>query len=150
MSTAQTTRTVANTMFLQRLPQRATLGDKAFRKGIILDLVEQTGCTIAAASTHYNHAFQRVKESEPELVKGLGRPEGKNNGGRKKKAIPVQAPASPVDDNLTPDTGEPQTLFKVCKKKDSSVVAEGLTLEAAKEMVAANEGKRFVPKLYWV
>ena len=148
MSKANSTRQLANTMFLARLPQRATAGDKAFRKGIILDLVEQTGCTIAAASTHYNHAFQRVKESEPELVKGLGRPEGKNNGGRKRKQVPAEAPASPVDD-LTPDLQEPQQVFEVRRCKDSVVVATGLSFEDAKALVEKHVQQKKA-KLYWV
>ena len=63
-------------------------GDKAntmFRKAVLMKLVEEFGCTIAAAATHYNEAFKLVKEATPELVAGLGRPEDKNNGGRKPK-----------------------------------------------------------------
>lgn len=177
MSTSQSIRSIAVQMFADRLPTRATVGDKAFRKGIILDLAEQTGCTIAAASTHYNHAFQGAKVAVPALVIGLGRPEGKNNGGRKRKVIPVpvQAPAplllltytptvpKPVVDLSvllqglqapllpTPQVEEEQPaaqeetvrLYSVQRAKDSVVVAEGLTQEAADAMVAkAAAGKK--------
>lgn len=109
MSTSQSIRSIAVQMFADRLPQRSTVGDKAFRKGIILDLAEQTGCTIAAASTHYNHAFQGAKVAVPALVIGLGRPEGKNNGGRKRKVIPVpvQAPAPLLLLTYTPTVPKP-------------------------------------------
>jgi hypothetical protein len=109
MSTSQSIRSIAVQMFADRLPTRATVGDKAFRKGIILDLAEQTGCTIAAASTHYNHAFQGAKVAVPALVIGLGRPEGKNNGGRKRKVIPVpvQAPAPLLLLTYTPTVPKP-------------------------------------------
>ena len=69
-----------------------------FRKQVILGLVESTGCTISAASTHYNFAFQKAKQETPELVVGLGRPPEKNNGGRK----PKQAPAVPDSSIVTP------------------------------------------------
>jgi hypothetical protein len=135
-------------MFLQRLPAitlpfTAATG-RVFRKGIILDLVELTGCTIAAASTHYAHAFHRVKEGEPELVLGLGRPEGKNNGGRKRK----QAPTMPVDE-LCGDLGEQQQVFEVRRCKDNVAIYTGLSYEDARAKVekAAAQKKG---KLYWV
>lgn len=77
--------------FAEMLPTLAELGGRKFRR-ILLDwTVEEYKCTMAAASTHYNHAFQAAKVATPALVVGLGRPEGKNNGGRKKK------PAAEVD-----------------------------------------------------
>jgi len=154
---AATTRAIANNMFLQRLPQRAAQGNLLWRKGIILDLCELTGCSIAAASTHYNYAFKRIKESEPELVQGLGRPEGKNNGGRKRKQVPPVAapllllgytPASPVD-ALCGDLGEQQQVFEVRRCKDSVAIHTGLMYEEARAKVerAAQQKKG---KLYWV
>lgn len=62
-----------------------------FRKDVMMKLVEEFGCTVAAAATHYNDAFKLVKNATPELVAGLGRPDDKNNGGRK----PKQTPAAP-------------------------------------------------------
>ena len=145
---ANTLRNAANTMFLQRLPGftlpfNAKTG-REFRVGIILDLVQATGCTIAAASTHYAHAFKRVKEGEPELVLGLGRPEGKNNGGRKRK----QAPTMPVDE-LCGDLGEQQQVFEVRRCKDNVAIYTGLSYEDARAKVEKAAASKKA-KLYWV
>ncbi len=136
-----------NFKFNEMLPQLKTLGGKAFRRAVLDWTVEQYGCTMAAASTHYNHAFHAVRKATPELVEGLGRPEGKNNGGRKKKeaAAKVVTPNALLD-NMLKAVVKPaaaaeaaaeveQTVFKVCKKSDGSVVAEGLTFEDAKALV---------------
>ena len=116
MTAKQSIRTVANNMFLERLPTRAAQGNLLWRKGIILDLVELTGCTIAAASTHYNYAFKRIKGSEPELVVGLGRPEGKNNGGRKRKQVQGrecnQANPAPMVGRAVPSAPRPRSLLQ--------------------------------------
>jgi hypothetical protein len=168
MTAKQSIRTVANNMFLERLPTRAAQGNLLWRKGIILDLVELTGCTIAAASTHYNYAFKRIKESEPELVAGLGRPEGKNNGGRKRKQVPaqpkyfqpsgmlllgytpapvnldalLQAPLVPLLPAAQQQEPEP-TTYKVVRCKDTSEVATGLSKEDAQAMLdKAAAGKK--------
>lgn len=157
----QSIRTVANNMFLERLPTRAAQGNLLWRKGIILDLVELTGCTIAAASTHYNYAFKRIKQSEPELVVGLGRPEGKNNGGRKRKQVPaqpkffqpsgmlllgytpapvnldvlLQAPLVPLLPTVEQVEPEP-TTYTVVRCKDGAEVATGLSKEDADALIS--------------
>jgi len=82
-------RPACNAKFLELLPTRADIGNTAFRKNVMFYVMEEFGCTNPAAATHYNHAFQECKKVNPELVIGLGRPEGKNNGGRKKKAVVV-------------------------------------------------------------
>jgi hypothetical protein len=163
-------RPACNAKFMELLPQRAELGNTRFRKTVMAFVMDEFGTTNPSAATHYNHAFQKCKAEHPELVVGLGRPEGKNNGGRKKKveaatvdAAPVNffpcggflllpAPAvaaEPVDvSDLTPDT-ETQTVFAVRKKADDSVVAEGLSFEAAQALVAkAIAAKK--AKLYFV
>jgi predicted TIM-barrel fold metal-dependent hydrolase len=48
-------------------------GNTAFRKEVMGKLMEEFGCTLQAAATHYNEAFKLVKEATPELVAGLGR-----------------------------------------------------------------------------
>jgi hypothetical protein len=144
--------------FAEMLPQLAELGGKKFRR-IILDwTVEQYGCTMAAASTHYNHAFQETKKATPEKVVGLGRPPEKNKGGRKKEVKAVEGAAPAGDAAATPEgeaaagtavitdaaagvgledlqAAAPET-FTVVKAKDGSVVAEGLTREQAEELIA--------------
>ena len=143
--------------------------DKEFRRNVMHAAIEAFDCTIAAAATHYNHALLQAKQATPADVLGLGRPEDKK-GGRKKKVVAIvqetegcvnrdaEIPedavgetAAPVDKEETPfefSTVEPAT-FVVKKKKDNSIVAEGLSLTAAMEMVAANEGVRFKPALFW-
>lgn len=63
-------------------------GNTEFRKEVMCKLMEEFGCSLASAATHYNEAFKLVKGATPELVSGLGRPEDKK-GGRKPKAQPV-------------------------------------------------------------
>ena len=64
-------------------------GNTEFRKAVMCKIMEEFGCTLASAATHYNEALHLVRGATPELVAGLGRPEDKNNGGRKSKAKPV-------------------------------------------------------------
>ena len=89
-------RSGVNFKFNEMLPQLATIGGKAFRKEILYWAVENYDITIASACTHYNHSFQNAKKATPELVKGLGRPDDKNNGGRKKK-VAVVVDAAPAN-----------------------------------------------------
>lgn len=162
-------------------PYTGPKANTIFRKDVMFYLVEEFGCTVAAAATHYNDAFKAYKAAHPEKVVGLGRPEEKNNGGRKPKQRPAQpsvipTPASVLLQNFikagvvqgpqglapaaaveTPKAPEPQaeetpavqTVFKVCKKSDGSVVAEGLTFEAAKELVEKAKAAKKAA-LYWV
>jgi len=144
---------------LRRRGEGEYTGPKAntiFRKHVMCYLMEEFGITLASAATHYNEAFKLVKEATPELVSGLGRPEDKK-GGRKPKAKPEALAAKEVegtpeggeDPNLTPDLGEQQTVFKVCKKSDGTVVAEGLSFEDAKALVEKAAASKKA-KLYWV
>ena len=159
MSQQVSIRELAINMFGGLLPKRLEMGNLAFRKKIILDLVEQTGCTIAAASTHYNHAFQKAKIEVPDQVVGLGRPEGKNNGGRKKKVVaptvgqPQFKYFQPSDilllsytPNLDallqpallpplPEEKPAPQLVTVVRAKDGLVVAEGVPVQEANAMI---------------
>ncbi len=170
-------------------PYTGPKADTVFRKNVMAWLMDQFGCTLASAATHYNEALKTVREATPELVAGLGRPEDKK-GGRKPKLKPVaaavasqqedsltvgdvlsssilageqeedtqeltaaevmgkKAPA-PVDNELTPDLGEPQTVFAVKKKSDGTVVAEGLSFEQARALVEKAAAAKKA-KLYWV
>ena len=160
-------RPACNAKFLELLPARTKdrAGNVLFRKNVMCSIMEDFGITLASAATHYNHAFLEAKKASlanptlAEQLEGLGRPEDKK-GGRKKKevpatpaadAAPAAEPAATVvdDSNDAGETGEAQTVFGVYKVKDGSLVAGDLTHEAALAMVAANEGKKFVPKLYW-
>jgi hypothetical protein len=86
-------RPYCNAKFVELLNvrNRGELTNTQFRKNVMADVMDQFGCTLASAATHYNHAFKTVKELNAELVSGLGRPEDKK-GGRKPKAKLVVAP----------------------------------------------------------
>lgn len=117
-----------------------------FRKEVMGFLMDEFGITLASAATHYNEAFKHVKGLNAELVSNLGRPEDKK-GGRKPKvkveaATEQAAPQEEVQEEV-------QTVFTVKKKSDGSVVAEGLSFEDAKALVAKAAAAKKA-KLYWV
>ena len=190
-------RPAAIAKFAALLPTRVNTreGNTAFRKAVIAHLEEDFGITHAAGATHYNHAFIDAKTrsaTDPALAAllvGLGRPEDKK-GGRKKKVVPptaasvipqpvnallqnfinagvVQGPAQPVTQTAAveeakseepapqgdvpqePQAPAAQTVFTVKKKKDGSVVAEGLSFEDAKALVEQAAAAKKA-KLYWV
>ena len=157
MSKQNTIRAAASMMFVQLLPSRAEVGNKMFRRNVMHYLCETFDCTVPAAATHYNYAFQDVKNNTPAWVVGLGRAEGKNNGGRKKQLMQLtaqelcgpQQPASSPDNSLTPNLGPVQTEFCVKRSRDGMVVSAGMSFEAARAMVwRAAAGKK--AKLYWL
>jgi hypothetical protein len=182
-------RPAAIAQFAALLPTRVNTreGNTAFRKSVIAHLEENFGITHAAGATHYNHAFIDARTraaTDPELaalLAGLGRPEDKK-GGRKKKAVApaapsviptpvgallqnfinagvVQGPQQPTpeaavlgeapDNEASPqetveeaqEEAQPEqatpTLYSVRKVQKGTVVAEGLTLEQANELIAA-------------
>lgn len=92
-------RAFANKTFLADLPQRAEIGNTEFRRNVVAQIVAAFEITVASASTHYNHAFKTVKDSNPELVEGLGRADDKK-GGRKPK---VKAEVGSTVDSNTPN-----------------------------------------------
>jgi len=126
-----------NHKFVELLPQRAAMGNTAFRKAVMSYAMEEFSITLASAATHYNHAFQVVRTATPDLVKDLGRAEDKK-GGRKPKTATVEAVVE-VE----------QTVFTVLKKSDSTVIAEGLSFEQARDMVNRATAQKKA-KLYWV
>ncbi len=84
-------RPAAIAKFLELAPQRVagTLTNTQFRKNVMASIMEDFGITLASAATHYNHAFIGAKTTNPELVVGLGRPEDKKGGRKKKEAAPA-------------------------------------------------------------
>ena len=80
---------------LNELRRRGLLGNTQFRKNVIAAVMEEFGTTLPSAATHYNTAFKLVKDCTPELVSGLGRPEDKK-GGRKKKVVIAPAAVAAV------------------------------------------------------
>lgn len=124
-------RPAANAKFLELLPTRAEVGNTAFRKNVMFYLMDQYSCTNPAAATHYNHAFQQVKKANPELVEGLGRPEGKNNGGRKKKVVVETV----VADSVAPEQAGP------APEVATETTAEVAEITAALETPAATDAE---------
>lgn len=130
-----------NRAFVEMLHLRATGGNTVFRKSVIAYAMEEFGITLASAATHYNHAFKVVKAANPELVEGLGRAEDKK-GGRKPKVKVAEVVAAPVLLlGYTPTVAVEyieavQTEFVVKRKSDGATVAEGLSFDSAKALVA--------------
>lgn len=124
---------------LNVLRVRGELSNKEFRRDVMLHGINEFNCTVASAATHYNHAFKAQKLADPKSVEGLGRAEDKK-GGRKAKPKVVAETAAVVktegEETFAYTTVEP-ALFAVKKKKDGSVVAEGLTLLAAQALCEA-------------
>jgi hypothetical protein len=132
-----------NHKFVELLAERAATGNTRFRANVIGYAMEEFGITLASAATHYNHAFKEAKKVPElaELLLGLGRPEDKK-GGRKPKAKVVAT----VDGDVVEVQ---QTEFRVLRKSDSAVIAEGLNFEQATALIAkAVAAKK--SKLYFV
>jgi hypothetical protein len=138
--------------FARLLPTRVNTrdGNRNFRAAVNTHLMESFGCTLAAAATHYNHAFIEARKAAAEpgnealqaLLEGLGRPEDKKGGRKPKAKAAAEAPQEVME--------ETPTLFLVKKAKGGEQVGEPCSLEEAKARVAANVGVRFAPKLYWI
>lgn len=151
----------AKRKFAELLPTRVNTrdGNRNFRASVNTHLMESFDCTLAAAATHYNHAFIEARKAAAEpgneallaLLEGLGRPEDKK-GGRKPKAKPEAAVDGTV---LAEGTLEElqeafPALFLVKKAKGGDQVGEPCSLEEAKARVAANVGVKFKPQLFWI
>ena len=146
-----------NAKFAELLPQLSVLGGKTFRRTILDHAVEAFGVTMASASTHYNFALHEAKKADAALV--LGRSPEKNNGGRKKGSTKAVTPSALLANFVKAGTVIPAvakvvasqsevaasdekaleeaaaTLYTV-KRKDGTIVAEGVSQEVADELVA--------------
>jgi hypothetical protein len=105
-------RAFVNQTFNATLPQRAELGNIAFRAEVMNQAIMAFGISVGSAATHYNHALKAARAANPEAVAGLGRPEDKKGG---RKAI---------------------YLVDVIKVKTGEVVASGLSKAKAELLVA--------------
>lgn len=155
--------------------RRGLMANTPFRKNVMAAIMETHGTTLASAATHYNEAFKKIKELNAELVSGLGRPEDKK-GGRKRKVKPEATPAptpplllltftptaseevakeavaqqeAQAEEEQQPEAPPEQTEFTVKRKSDGSVVAENLSFEDAKALVEKAAAAKKA-KLYWV
>jgi len=129
-------RATCNFKFMELLPQRAAMGNTAFRAAVMSHIVEEFGIPVTSAATHYNHSFQKCREASPELVEGLGRPDDKK-GGRKPKAVAREF------------VEVVQTEFAVKRCSNGATIAEGLSFEDARCMVQKAVAQKKA-KLYWV
>jgi hypothetical protein len=129
-------RPYVNAKFVELLPQRTTVGNTVFRKTVIAETMEAFDCSLASAATHYNHAFKLVKASNPELVVGLGRPEDKKGGRKKKVVAEVAAPAAPA----TPEAGTEAPAAPEAPAQTETpqgVSEEDANIEAIEETIAS-------------
>lgn len=118
-------RKFVNAKFAETLPERAAIGNTAFRKNIMLAAMTEYGISIDSASAHYNFAFKKAKEHNPASVEGLGRAPEKNKGGRKRKVAVEAAIVTPA----------PITLVNVIKVKTGEVVATAMERDVATALI---------------
>ena len=99
--------------------------DTAFRKDVVCTIAEQFDISIGAASSAYNYAKQQLTLTNPELVEGLGRPEGKNNGGPKKKAATTVTVAAAKGDTvqILDERGNVLSTFETARTESLIVLA---------------------------
>ena len=98
--------------------------DTAFRKDVVCTIAEQFDISIGAASSAYNYAKQQLTLTNPQLVEGLGRPEGKNNGGPKKKAATTATVAATADTvQILDERGNVLSTFETARTESLIVLA---------------------------
>ncbi len=76
----------------------------AFRKAVMAKLMEEFGVTLASAATHYNEALIETRKKTPEAVLGLGRPDDKKGGRKKKEDAAPAADAAALNTSDAPDS----------------------------------------------
>lgn len=118
-------RDVAAATFIEHLPsfQSGELTGTQFRRKVMDTLVNQFQISVASAATHYNFCLKQQRLNDPESVAELGREEGKK-GGRK-----------------------PIHTVTVVKVKDGSIVATGISREAANLMITVADRTKGKAKL---
>ena len=93
--------------------------DTAFRKDVVCTIAEQFDISIGAASSAYNYAKQQLTLTNPELVEGLGRPEGK------KKAATTATVAAATGDTvqILDERGNVLSTFETARTESLIVLA---------------------------
>jgi hypothetical protein len=66
-------RTATVAKFIELAGTRAEVGNTAFRKSVIGYIASEFNISTASASSAYNIAFKSIRQTNPELVEGLGR-----------------------------------------------------------------------------
>lgn len=128
--------------FQEQLPlatpeMKAKFG-RGFRRTLLDWAVAEFGCTMAAASTHYNYAKDEAEKIDPTIGSWLGRPPEKNNGGRKKKvAAVVETPTA--DSATVGDVTTSNILGNETPASDGSVLlSEGIKENTSVQTVTVN------------
>lgn len=131
-------RDFVNAKFGELLPQRAEMGNTAFRKAVMQAAVAQFGITVASAATHYNHSLKTVRSLDPTLVEGLGRPEGKKGGRPVTKPVTVVKvkTGEVVVDGISRAKAEELILAAISKNKPKLAIKQDLDAQAAAEAEA--------------
>lgn len=156
--------------FGELLPTRENtrLGNRNFRAAVNTHLMEQFQIPIHSAATAYNHAFLHYKEqakTNPTLaaqLEGLGRPEDKKGGRKKKVAVAAPATTTPEVDGVAGDVLQsnilgnggddggdetpPAPKVRVVQKNGKGTPQEFDSREDALAYIEANSGQ-FKPKL---
>lgn len=108
-----------------------TLTNTAFRKHVMCAAMEAFGITLASAATHYNHAFQAMKKATPAEVEGLGRPDDKKGGRKRKEVAAAPAVATVIP---TPASALLQNFLNaIPAPAPAAPAAEGETAQAVEE-----------------
>ena len=119
-------REFACAVFNEKIKKRKEYSsDTAFRKDVVCTIAEQFDISIGAASSAYNYAKQQLTLTNPQLVEGLGRPEGKNNGGPKKKAATTATVAAAKGDTvqILDEHGNVLSTFETARTESLIVLA---------------------------
>lgn len=101
-------RQFALSVFAADLADRAEIGNTEFRRNVVAQIVVAFDISIASASTHYNHALIKTRETNPQAVEGLGRAPDKK-GGRKAKVVVVSDEAAAIVEAATTVTAVVET-----------------------------------------
>jgi hypothetical protein len=139
----------ADKTFRDLLPQRAVIGNMAFRKAVREAIMTKFAPNVSgsSASTYYNNAFIEVKKAITAgdamlkaLVGDLGRAEGKNNGGPKPKAEAVLTVATtpaktPKVTQPVAETSPALTQGVRVLRKDGTLLGTFASVAAAQEVV---------------
>lgn len=118
-----TSRATALDIFTEMLPQRETLGNTEFRKGVIAKMMEDQNMTLASAAATYNIIKKYAVSNK--IVDDFGRtpaePKPAKNAAKK---APKQEPKQEVE------------TVNVARAKDGEVVAKDVTEAEAQELIA--------------
>lgn len=130
-----TRRLRAYTLFTTGLPNRAALGNTAFRASIINALREEFKMTLASAAATYNVVKKLAVEQK--LTEDFGRTPAAPKEPKAAKAPKEPKAAKPSAKAVAAAEAATEGTVKVVRAKDGQEVAAGITLAEAQKMVDA-------------